>query len=67
MEFRLQFNMDNSAFQEEGQDFNDAEVDRILSDIKYKIKEGEIYETIRDLNGNTIGQWSIENRYRTSL
>ena len=63
MEFKLQFNMDNAAFQEEFQDFNASEVARILSDIRYEIREGLINAAISDLNGNTIGQWSIINRY----
>lgn len=35
------------------------EINRILKDIENRIINGDSYGSIRDINGNTIGKWSI--------
>ena len=58
MDFQLKFNMDNAAFGENTEEAND-EVARILRDVRWKVLacDGEGY--VLDVNGNTIGEWSI--------
>ena len=38
------------------------EINRILKDIEDRISNGDSYGSIRDINGNTIGKWSIETK-----
>lgn len=55
-EFKLQFEMENSVFDFE---FRDAEIVRILRDIENQIRLGSNGLAIMDINGNRIGEWSI--------
>lgn len=58
--FTVKIDIDNSAF-----DDRDAEISRILSEIAGKIEgcgtaQG-MSQTIRDINGNTVGRWKLHN------
>ena len=56
MEFRLQFNMDNAAFED-----NAGEVESILNEIADQFQRGLVRSgAIRDSNGNAIGEWEIK-------
>ena len=64
MNFKLEFNCDNDAFQNDGEDdFNivarNLETTRILNKIISDINRGVEGATIRDINGNKVGQWSF--------
>ena len=61
MKFKLRFKMDNAAFE----DYPEKEIVRILRQVADKIDElapGDCYpyDTIRDINGNRIGDWELE-------
>ena len=64
IEFKITFNTENAAFdddlQDEGQDNSTAEVNRILGVIQHEVYSGRTQGIIRDVNGNTIGQWGWE-------
>ena len=54
MKLSIEFNTDNAAF-----DSDYEEVERILEDLKASVGlNGN--GPIRDINGNTVGQWSWE-------
>jgi hypothetical protein len=55
--FKLAFETDNAAFDDNFR----GEVSRILSDIANRVMWDTILrgDTIRDINGNTIGHWSL--------
>lgn len=55
-EFKLQFEMENSIFDFE---FQADEIMRILKDIENQIPLGCNGRAIMDINGNRIGEWSI--------
>lgn len=59
MQFRLQFDTDNAAF--DGEELG-AEIARILYAIANDVNErspGDIVEGVaRDINGNHVGTWS---------
>ncbi len=54
-DFKLYFNMDNSAFDE----CADIEVCRILRLIADRIEAGSNGGSIKDINGNTIGHYDV--------
>ncbi len=54
MDFKLSFNMDNAAFE-----IPEEEINRILEQIIYQVHNGMTFAGIMDINGNTIGNWSI--------
>ena len=56
MEFKLNFNMDNAAF-----DFAEGEIVRILRQVEERLNVGRDSATIMDINGNVIGHWEIED------
>lgn len=56
MNFTLSFTMDNAAFEDEPA----TESARILRDIAEKVEAGHGGGKIRDINGNSIGTWSVE-------
>jgi hypothetical protein len=58
MRFVLEFSMDNAAFGENEIERN-AEARRILKDVSGQLLAGD-RGGIRDVNGNRIGEWSIE-------
>jgi len=55
MEFTLQFNMDNTAFDEDPE----TQINVTLSEIVTQIDKGKTYGKVKDSNGNTIGKWEI--------
>ena len=63
-EFKITFNTENAAFdddlQDEGQDNSTAEVNRILGVIQHEVYSNRRRGIIRDVNGNTVGQWGWE-------
>jgi len=58
MKFKLEFDMDNAAFEH----YPEYEMERILKEVKGQI--GNRYDRIDipifDINGNRIGVWGIE-------
>ena len=63
---KIEFDHTNLASDFENMDsYNSVtrfEINRILKDIENRIINGDSYGSIRDINGNTIGKWSIENK-----
>lgn len=56
MRFRLDFDMDNAAFED-----NPAhETEVLLRQVAYAISHGARKGAVRDSNGNTVGSWEIE-------
>ncbi len=53
MDFEITFSIDNAAFGDCPMD----EAARILRDIAQKLEGGQNAGNIRDINGNTIGQY----------
>ena len=66
MKFTLSINCDNAAFDDlgDGEDGSGAlpEVGRILQVLARRIEQGRVDTSgmLRDGNGNTVGQWSID-------
>lgn len=56
--FTLQFRCDNAAFDDGNRR---AEVVRILRETAERVEagEGKFFETIRDINGNEVGQFKL--------
>lgn len=52
---KIEFNTSGAAFE----DCGDTEVERILEEIIRKVKNGHSEGKILDINGNTIGKWSL--------
>ena len=63
-EFKITFNTENAAFdddlQDEGQDNSTAEVNRILGAIQHEVYSDRTSGIVRDVNGNTVGEWIWE-------
>lgn len=59
MEFKLHFNMDNDAFNELNE-FMDLQIVTILAEIEKDILDGKTSDIIKNYNGNTIGEWSMD-------
>jgi hypothetical protein len=57
--FSIEFKTDNAAF--DGDADKQAEVARILRGIADKVEAGADYGCVRDANGNTIGEFFIED------
>lgn len=55
MDFVVQFEMDNDAFVEDMR----AETVRVLGEVSRRVEWGQDYGNVKDVNGNTIGRWSI--------
>lgn len=53
--FKLEFETDNAAFEYGA----GTETNRILRDVARRIKDGDLDGKIRDLNGNTIGSYTL--------
>ena len=64
IEFKITFNTENAAFdddlQDEGQDNSTAEVNRILGVIQHQVYSDRTGGIISDANGNKVGEWSWE-------
>lgn len=59
MKITIELNTDNASMETESE--YQSEVTRILKDIASKIPNGLEYCKIRDLNGNTIGSYQVED------
>lgn len=57
--FTLTFKTDNSSFGESEEE-KIFEVKRILKDVSDKVSHGVFEASIRDLNGNVIGKYSLK-------
>jgi len=55
MEFKLRFNMENSAFS----DYPEGEISSILRKVINQVNAGNEDGQIRDTNGNKVGEWEI--------
>ena len=53
---KIEYSTDNAAFDEELMD----EGDRISRDISGKVREGIVEGGIKDINGNNVGQYFME-------
>ena len=53
----IDFATDNAAF-----DNGDGEIQRILANVVDDINHGEQAGNIRDINGNTVGEWRLTHR-----
>ena len=64
IEFKITFNTENAAFNDDLQDFSEdnstAEVARILAFVRSEVFSGRTQGIVRDINGNTVGQWGWE-------
>ena len=52
---RIEFSTDNEAFDV----YADEEIKRIFDDILDRINRGYTVGKIRDINGNTVGEWEM--------
>ena len=57
MKFTMEVNMDNAAFE----DSPENELARILSVAAEQVKASYRSRTCQDINGNTVGQWNVED------
>ena len=55
MSIAIQFETDNAAFEDDP-----AEVRRILHEIAARIQSGDTIGQIRDINGNTVGDYCFK-------
>jgi len=56
MGVKIEFSTDNAAFEAPA----DYMIATVLREIAMKIEGGKTEGAVVDINGNTIGQWSIE-------
>ena len=56
--FNLKFSVENSAF--EGND-RPLEIARILRKLAEGFEEGQPDNLVRDINGNRVGQWFMDD------
>lgn len=54
--FKLSFKTGNDAFQDGNKEY---EVSRILKELAEKVENGSDGGKIKDINGNTIGEWDL--------
>ena len=57
MAFSLTFSTDNAAFEDYGRGH---EVARILTAVASAAGDGLTHGTVRDVNGGTVGTWSLD-------
>lgn len=55
MAFKMEFSTGNAAFEEDG----NYEIARILRKVADQVILGETEGIARDINGNTVGEWSL--------
>jgi len=58
MEFKLTINVDNDAYRSQSVQYQ--LIDN-LKDIIAKLEDGWDYGTVKDVNGNSVGEWSLDN------
>jgi hypothetical protein len=51
--FKLEIDTENAAFEDP------SEVPRMLEEIAIKIQAGQMNGKVKDINGNTCGEWSF--------
>lgn len=59
----IKFNTSGQAFE----DYGDEEVERILEEIIVKVKNGRTGGKILDVNGNSIGEWTLERETENKI
>ena len=52
---KIEFSTNGQAFE----DYGDTEVERILEEVIEKVKNGRTEGKILDINGNSVGKWSL--------
>lgn len=57
---KINFSTENAAFRDEEGRLETWEINRILTEISYKIKIGYTSGVIMDYNGNKVGEWTID-------
>jgi hypothetical protein len=57
MEFNLKINVDNDAYR--SQAVQHQLIDN-LNEIIAKLEDSWDYGTVKDVNGNTVGEWSLD-------
>ena len=57
MKFKVEFNCDNAAFDE---DSMNSEIARLLTEVADKTVNGWMSGSIRDINGNGVGSFELE-------
>jgi hypothetical protein len=57
MEFNLKINVDNDAYRSQAIQYQ--LIDN-LKDIIAKLEDAWDYGTVKDVNGNSVGEWSID-------
>jgi hypothetical protein len=58
MEFNLKINVDNDAYKNQAIQYQ--LIDN-LKDIIAKLEDACDWGTVKDVNGNTVGEWSLEH------
>lgn len=61
MKFKLSITVDNTAFGE-AMPAKDIEVARILRELANSLERGAPWPPLRDINGNTVGNWYYTKR-----
>mgnify|MGYP004077714199 CR=1 FL=1 len=56
MEFKMNVNMDNAAFEN-----MEAQMQDLFYQVRMSFTSGNREGTVRDFNGNTVGQWKISS------
>jgi hypothetical protein len=56
--FKLEFKLDNASFVEA----KEVEVARILAEVRRAVLNQYGMGKVRDVNGNTVGEWSMDYR-----
>jgi hypothetical protein len=54
MDFTMNVNMDNAAFES-----MEAQMQELFYQVRLSIKSGSKEGTVRDFNGNSVGNWNI--------
>ncbi len=55
----IRFSLENAAFRHEDDSLNYFEISRALQKIAKQIENGSDGGSVRDINGNTVGEWKI--------
>ena len=59
--FKLEIRLDNAAFHDDDGDFSpELELIRILNEVTMGLGQGVPHKAVRDVNGNLVGEWRIE-------
>jgi len=60
--FKLEIETGNAAFQD---GLGDLEIARILKEVTNRVLQGFTEGTVRDMNGNTVGKFSMPDMVKT--